>query len=84
VTIYLFRWDEKIGETQTTGDGTYSFTRLIPGSIYRVHEVQPAWLRWSTTPDEVSVPLSNGEHAVVNFGDWNGLPGWLPLLLRSR
>jgi photosystem II stability/assembly factor-like uncharacterized protein len=84
VTIHLFRWDQKIGETQAAGDGSYSFTRLVPGSLYRVREVQPAWLRWSTTPDEVNVPLGNGEHAIVNFGDWNGLPVWLPVVLHRR
>jgi len=30
------------------------------------------------------VNLAAGQEAIVNFGDWNGLPIWLPLLLRQR
>jgi len=82
VVIELFRWDEQIGQALTAGDGAYSFISLVPGSRYRVREIQPAWPPRSTTPDEVEVVLNNGEHATVDFGDWNGLPVWLPLVLK--
>jgi hypothetical protein len=40
---------------------------------------RPGRLRQSTTPDEASLPLANGQHAEVSFGDWNGWPRWLPV-----
>jgi protocatechuate 3,4-dioxygenase beta subunit len=63
----------------TLDDGRYRFPSLSPGA-YVVQEVQPAWLRYSSTPDELTVNLAAGQEAIVNFGDWNGLPIWLPLL----
>jgi hypothetical protein len=35
----------------------------------------------STTPDEASLVLGNGQHAEVSFGDWNGRPRWLRVVL---
>lgn len=83
VIIRLYRWDTEFAETQTAADGSYRFAPLVPGALYRVREAQPAWLRWSTTPDEVPIALANGQHAVADFGDWNGRPTWLPLILRQ-
>jgi len=80
--IRLSRWETEIAETQTAADGSYRFASLAPGALYRVREVQPAGWRWSTTPDEVEIPLANGQDAVADFGDWNGRPTWLPLVLR--
>ena len=74
--------DGKISDTDTTGgDGSYRFTPLAPGT-YTVREVQPPWLRFSTTPNEVTVDVRAGRVAVVDFGDWNGRAAWLPLILR--
>ena len=53
--------DGAIMRTDTTGgDGAYRFAALPPGT-YLVREHQPDWLRWSTTPDEVTVVLAAGE-----------------------
>lgn len=82
VIIHLSRWETEIAETQTAADGSYRFAPLAPDALYRVREAQPAWLRWSTTPDEVQIALANGQHAVADFGDWNGRPTWLPLIVR--
>ncbi|MEJ5198819.1 MAG: LamG-like jellyroll fold domain-containing protein, partial [Anaerolineae bacterium] len=84
VTIRLSRWDTEIAETQTAADGSYRFAPLVPGALYRVREAQPAGWRWSTTPDEAQIALANGQHAVVNFGDWNGRPTWLPLIVKRH
>lgn len=83
VTVQLFRAGLQIGQALTGGDGSYRFAGLQPGA-YIVREVQPAWLRWSTTPNEVAVAVTNGGEVVVDFGDWNGRPFWLPLVLRDR
>jgi hypothetical protein len=47
-----------------------------------VREVQPSWLRYSTTPDEVVVFVGAGQELRVDFGDWNGVAIWLPLIVR--
>jgi hypothetical protein len=54
---------------------------LVPGN-YAVREVQPGWLPFSSTPNEVSAVLSGGQTLQVDFGDWAGLAMWLPLVLR--
>ena len=66
---------------RTDADGGYRFMGLEPGS-YSVRETQPAGWRFSTTPDEVPITLAAGETRNVNFGDWNGRPTWLPLIMR--
>ena len=81
VTIKLLRGPLQVGEVQTKESGAYSFAGLPPAG-YHVVEVQPAWLRLSTTPDEVAVDLAAGENRTVDFGDWNGWPIWLPLIVR--
>ncbi len=53
---------------------------LAPGS-YTVREVQPAGFRFSSTPNEVTLTLVAGETRSVDFGDWNGRPIYLPLVL---
>ena len=73
VTVKLFRDGIQIGQAATTGDGAYRFVVLEFGA-YQVREVQPGWLRWSTTPNEVTVALAAGETRTVDFGDWNGRP----------
>lgn len=82
VTLRLLRWDSQIAETQTAPDGSYRFAPLVPGALYGVREAQPTGWRWSTTSDEVQMALANGQEAVANFGDWNGWPTWLPLIVR--
>jgi len=65
-----------------TGDnGGYRFGGLTPGS-FTVREVQPAEYRFSTTVDEIMLTLVAGETRSVDFGNWNGRPTWLPLLLK--
>ena len=74
--------DGMLKDTDTTsGDGTYRFSALAPDA-YLVREVQPDWLRFSTTLDEVAVTLAAGETRTIDFGDWNGRQTYLPLLLR--
>ena len=63
----------------TRPDGSYDFGQLPAGTTYVVQEFCP-WMRYSSTPDQVTVHLEECQQATVNFGDWNGLPIWLPLL----
>ncbi|HEY66263.1 MAG TPA: hypothetical protein G4O02_17060 [Caldilineae bacterium] len=81
VTIRLFAGNTQIASTTTLGDGSYQFPSLPPGT-YRVQEQNPPWLRFSSTPDEVLVVLSARQDVTVNFGDWNGRPVWMPMILR--
>ena len=81
VTVRLLRDGIQIGQATTAGDGAYRFAALPPGT-YLVRELQPDWLRWSTTPDEVTVVLAAGETRTVDFGDWSGRRTYLPLILR--
>jgi N-acetylneuraminic acid mutarotase len=81
VSVELLAGGSQIGQTSTAGDGSYSFAALVHGD-YTVREVQPGWLPFSTTPDEVNVTLSGGQTLQVDFGDWAGLAMWLPLVLR--
>jgi hypothetical protein len=80
VRIRLLAGGSVIGETTTSGAGEYEFGSLLPGA-YSLLETQPTWLKFSSTPDLVSVLVVAGESKVVNFGDWTGVPSWLPLLL---
>ena len=79
--IRLFAGGLQVGQTTTLGDGTYHFLAL-PAGRYTVRERQPAWLRWSTTPNEMTVDVPGGQQVEVDFGDWNGRPLWLPLITR--
>ncbi len=56
-----------VATTLTAADGSYSFTGLGPG-IYTVRETDPSGMT-STTPNSVSVTLSDGTLAIVDFGD---------------
>jgi hypothetical protein len=46
-----------------------------------VKDAQTARLRPATTPHDVSLTLASASRA-INFGDWNGRPTYLPLILR--
>jgi hypothetical protein len=81
VRVKLLVSGVQIGETTSAGDGHYAFTILLPGT-YQIQEVQPSWLRFSSTPNEVTIIITGGEYAVVNFGDWTGLGTWMPLIIR--
>ena len=81
IVITLRRGGQFSGEQTTLGDGSYRFLGLAPGS-YTVSETQPTRLRFSTTPNEVSVTLAANETRTVNFGDWAGRQTYLPLILR--
>ena len=83
MAINLFRAGLQVDQAITNADGAYRFAGMTPGT-YRVAEVQPPWLRFSTTPDEVTVTVANGGEALVDFGDWNGPARtvWLPLVVR--
>ncbi len=81
IVITLLHNSQYSGEQTTAGDGTYRFLSLAPGA-YTVSEAQPTRLRFSTTPNDVSLALAAGETRTVNFGDWNGRPTYLPLILR--
>ena len=65
----------------TAADGTYSFTGLAPG-IYTVRAAPASVLRYATTPDHFMLALFGGERIEINFGAWNGWPGYLPLIVR--
>ena len=79
--IHVLQAGAQVDQATTGGDGAYSFVHLSPGA-YTISEVPPPWLRWSTTPDEVTVEVLAGQRAEVDFGDWNGRPAWLPLIVR--
>lgn len=68
VTVSLYDQNNNVvATTTTTADGSYSFHNLPPG-IYTVVETNLSGYV-STTLDHVSVVLSSGTKAVVNFGD---------------
>ncbi len=73
IVITLLRDDRFSGEQTTLGDSSDRLPGRAPGS-YTVSEAQPTRLRFSTTPNEVTVALGAGETHTVNFGDWNGRP----------
>ena len=56
VRIELIRNGLLMGMDTTDGDGTYRFAALAPGT-YTAREVQPSWLHFSTTPNDVTVML---------------------------
>jgi len=81
VSVKLLAGGIQIGQTTTSGDGSYIFAALWPG-VYTVREVQPSWLRFSSTLGEVSVTVLSGQTVRADFGDWVGLSMWLPLVAR--
>ena len=81
VPVRLFTDGVLLGTVTTRAGGAYRFPHLPPGA-YMVQEMHPAWMRFSSSPDAVPVTVTGGEDAVVAFGDWNGFPSWLPLLMR--
>ena len=81
VSVRLLRDGLLIGQATTSGDGTYHFLALPPRS-YSVAEIQPAWLRFSSMPNEVTAAVVNGQETTVDFGDWNGRPAYLSVIFR--
>jgi hypothetical protein len=81
VTVKVLSGNVIVGVTTTMGDGSYFFLNLPPAT-YRVVETQPAWILYSTTPNEVTTNVFAGQQTTVNFGDWDGLAIYVPLLLR--
>ncbi len=81
-TIHLSASDELTRSATTPADGIYYFAFLSPG-IYQVREENPPGTRFSSTPDEAMVGLASNTEAVVDFGDWNGWPHWLPMILHE-
>jgi hypothetical protein len=79
--VDLFQGNTQIGTRTTKGGGVYRFSMLPPGT-YTLREADPGWLRFSSTPNQVTFSLNAGLEAAVNFGDWNGQPVWLPLIVR--
>jgi len=73
VRVRLFTQGVQIGGTRTRGDGRYWFRSVVPG-VYELREVNPPWLRRSSSPDRVVMPVAAGRLAVVDFADWNGPP----------
>ena len=63
ITVRLHRGDcqNQIGQESTASDGYYSFTDLLPDN-YCLEEVQPSWLHFSSTPDQVVMALSGGQY----------------------
>ena len=81
VQVCLLQEDFQIRTAITGANGEYRFTMLTPGR-YQVSEVQPADLRFSSTPNQGVIDLAADETSVVNFGDWNGRSTYPPLILR--
>lgn len=74
-------WGGKvIGTVKTQGDGRYRAAGF-PAGEYVVRELNPWWLRFSSTPDEVAVVLEEGGEATADFGDWSGRALYLPLIV---
>lgn len=68
--------------TTITGDGGWYRFALLPRGKYIVAENQPGNLRFSSTPNEVTVRVEVSQTISVDFGDWNGLSMRFPLLSR--
>ena len=81
IPVDLLQEGVLLGTVKTVGGGEYRFTMIPPGR-YQVSKVHPEHLRFSRTPDQVVIDLAAGETHIVNFGDWNGRPTYLPLILR--
>jgi hypothetical protein len=71
----------QIGAATSQGNGGYAFALLPPGA-YELRQIRPGWLRFTSTADVVPIVVRAGEDITVNFGDWNGLPSYLPVLVR--
>jgi hypothetical protein len=82
VTLALFLGTNQVSQTTTIGSGSYSFTGLTAGQVYTVKEVQPAWVRFSTTANERTVQTFEGQMIQVDFGDWNGRGVYMPMIVR--
>ena len=82
-SVGLYVNGAQVGLVTTTTEGAYHFIGLQPGSYY-LQEINPPEMRFSSTPDELSITLTQGQRVIVNFGDWDGLSTWLPLLLRGE
>jgi uncharacterized delta-60 repeat protein len=83
VTVVLLAGDVTLRSASTWGDGTYRFDGLAPGP-YRLRQTNSPWTRFSSTPDEVAVLVEADDLVSANFGDWNGLNTYLPLILTGK
>ncbi len=83
VAVTLLSGGAEIRSARTAGDGSYRFDGLPPG-LYRLRQTNPPWARFSSTPDQLDVFVAAEQWLVVDFGDWNGLAMYLPLLTRMR
>jgi hypothetical protein len=81
VTVELWHEGAQIGAQVTDLGGGFEFALLAPGA-YVVRQTRPVWLRYSTTPSEVSLTVQAGQVHEVAFGNWEGWRMWLPLVLR--
>jgi hypothetical protein len=81
--VGLYANGTQVGSVTTQSDGAYGFASLLAGSYY-LQEINPPEARFSSTPDEMSIVLAEGQHVSGDFGDWNGFATWLPLLLRGQ
>jgi photosystem II stability/assembly factor-like uncharacterized protein len=80
VKIELVRDGQIVAETVTGADGSYAFPELAGGS-YTVLGEGAGWPVFASTPKEVTVTVSAGQSANVDFGAWNGWRVWLPIWL---
>jgi PKD repeat protein len=81
VTLSLFRGTSQVRVTTSYDDGSYSFKLLVPDD-YEVRESQPAGAVLSTTADRVTVRVLSSQPVMVDFGDWNGMRTYLPLVIQ--
>jgi hypothetical protein len=80
IGVRLFRNGLQIGQATTDGSGNYLFAGLAAGQ-YTVRADQPAWLPISSTPNEVTLTITDAS-VTLNFGDWTGFRTYLPVMLR--
>ncbi len=78
--VRLYSNGALLQEYVTGGDGAYHFMTLMPGWTYTLKAVPPANLPFFTTDSEFNVGVSSGEHRYVDFGVWDGIQSWVPLV----
>jgi hypothetical protein len=81
VTIQLWRGGAQISAQLTDINGSFYFAN-VPPDVYLVRESQPFWLRFSSTPNEAMLSIAGGSEGRAEFGDWEGRPTWLPLIIK--
>ena len=69
-TINLYKDNVFLDSDFTDLDGDYEFNDLLPGN-YKVEEIERIPDTFDSTDDPAIVPLTEGEEAEINFGDYS-------------